>query len=143
MNAQRQLSEKGRSTARDIGAALEKLGLPIGIVYTSRLNRADRKLCRLIRREGSVAEGRTGRDSSYGSASGMANPDGGEFQGRPLRFAKLIDTPPEAGFNNLAITHKTNVTDAFGKEFADIKEGEAAWASIRLAHRVRFRLWVW
>jgi hypothetical protein len=27
--------------------------------------------------------------------------------------------------NNLAITHKTNVTDAFGKEFADIREGEA------------------
>jgi hypothetical protein len=27
--------------------------------------------------------------------------------------------------NNLAITHKTNITDAFGKEYADIKEGEA------------------
>ena len=40
MSAQRQLNEKGRNTAREIGAALKKLGVPIDEVYTSRLNRA-------------------------------------------------------------------------------------------------------
>jgi bisphosphoglycerate-dependent phosphoglycerate mutase len=40
MSAQRQLNDKGRNTARDIGASLAKLGVPIGDVYTSRLNRA-------------------------------------------------------------------------------------------------------
>ena len=40
MSAQRQLSEKGRDLARELGAALRKLGVPIGEVYTSRLNRA-------------------------------------------------------------------------------------------------------
>ena len=40
MTAQRQLSEKGRDMAREIGAALKKLGVPIGEVYASQLNRA-------------------------------------------------------------------------------------------------------
>src|SRR6187399_2664949 len=35
MAAQRQLSEKGRELARELGAALKKLGVPIGEVYTS------------------------------------------------------------------------------------------------------------
>ncbi|WP_249119760.1 MULTISPECIES: histidine phosphatase family protein [unclassified Bradyrhizobium] len=40
MKAQRQLSEKGREVARQMGAAFRELGVPIGDVYTSRLNRA-------------------------------------------------------------------------------------------------------
>jgi len=40
MKAQRQLSDQGREMARRIGAAIGKLGIPIGDVYTSRLNRA-------------------------------------------------------------------------------------------------------
>src|SRR3954447_17608151 len=40
MKAQRQLSEKGRETARQIGTTIRELAIPIGEVYTSRLNRA-------------------------------------------------------------------------------------------------------
>ena len=40
MKAQRQLSDKGRETARQIGASLKKFNVPVGAVYTSRLNRA-------------------------------------------------------------------------------------------------------
>jgi len=40
MSAQRHPSEKGRVLARELGDALRKLGVPIGEVYTSRLNRA-------------------------------------------------------------------------------------------------------
>jgi hypothetical protein len=40
MTAQRQLSEKGRNMARELGEALKKLGVPIGEVYVSQLNRA-------------------------------------------------------------------------------------------------------
>jgi hypothetical protein len=54
----------------------------------------------------------------------MANPDGKNAKaGRAVR--DLVNAPPKAGLNNLAVTHKTNVADAFGKEFADIREGEA------------------
>jgi len=54
----------------------------------------------------------------------MANPDGKNAKaGRAV--LDLVNAPPKAGLNNLAVTHKTNVADAFGKEFADIREGEA------------------
>lgn len=122
MSAQRQLNEKGRNTAREIGAALKKLGVPVGDVYTSQLNRAVETGKLIGGKNVSPTDALT--DSSAGSASGMANPDGKNAKaGRAVR--ELVDAAPRAGFNNLAITHKTNVTDAFGKEFADIREGEA------------------
>src|SRR6185436_13151203 len=37
---QRLLSDKGREVARQVGAALRKLGIPLGAVYTSKFNRA-------------------------------------------------------------------------------------------------------
>jgi broad specificity phosphatase PhoE len=40
MRSQRQLSEHGRQVARDMGAAVRALRIPIGIVYTSQLYRA-------------------------------------------------------------------------------------------------------
>jgi Histidine phosphatase superfamily (branch 1) len=122
MSAQRQLSDKGRNTAREIGAALKKLGVPIGEVYTSCLNRAV-ETGRLIAGKDVVPVDAL-TDSSAGSASGMANPEGKNAKlGRAVR--ELVDAAPKSGFNNIAVTHKTNITDAFGKEFADIKEGEA------------------
>jgi hypothetical protein len=122
MTAQRQLSEKGRRMARELGDAMKKLGVPIGEVYTSRLNRAVETGKLIGGKDVSPVEELT--DSSAGSASGMANPDGKNAKaGRAVR--DLVDAPPKAGLNNLAVTHKTNVADAFGKEFADIREGEA------------------
>lgn len=122
MSAQRQLNEKGRNTARDIGRALVKLGVPIGDVYTSRLNRAVETGKLIGGREVSPTDALT--DSSSGSASGMANPDGKNAKARRA-VRELVDAAPKTGVNNLAITHKTNITDAFGKEYADIREGEA------------------
>jgi len=122
MTAQRQLSEKGRSMARELGAALKKLGVPIGAVYTSQLNRAV-ETGKLLGGKG-VAPVDALTDSGAGSSSAMANPDGKNAKvGRAVR--DLVNTPPKAGVNNLAVTHKTNVADAFGREFADIREGEA------------------
>jgi len=122
MSAQRQLSEKGRELARELGAALKKLGVPIGEVYTSRLNRAVETGKLLGGKEVSPVDELT--DSGAGSASAMANPDGKNAKaGRAVR--DLVNAAPKPGVNNLAVTHKTNVADAFGKEFSDIREGEA------------------
>jgi phosphohistidine phosphatase SixA len=122
MTAQRQLSEKGRAMARELAAAFKKLGVPIGEVYTSRLNRAVETGKLIGGKDVSPADELT--DSSAGSASGMANPDGRNAKaGRAVR--DLVNAAPKAGLNNLAVTHKTTVADAFGKEFADIREGEA------------------
>jgi phosphohistidine phosphatase SixA len=122
MSAQRQLSDKGRTMARDLGSALAKLGVPVGEVYASRLNRAVETGKLIGGKDVSPVDELT--DSGAGSASAMANPDGKNAKaGRAVR--DLVSAPPKAGANNLAVTHKTNVTDAFGKEFADIREGEA------------------
>ncbi|OCK57036.1 histidine phosphatase family protein [Bradyrhizobium sp. LMTR 3] len=122
MSAQRQLSEKGRTLARDLGAALAKLGIPIGEVYTSQLNRAVETGKLLSGKDVSPVDALT--DSGAGSASAMANPDGKNAKiGRAVR--DLVNAPLKAGVNNVVVTHKTNVADAFGKEFGDIREGEA------------------
>ena len=122
MSAQRQLSEKGRDLARELGVALKKLAVPVGEVYTSRLNRAVETGKLLGGKDVSPVDELT--DSGAGSASAMANPDGKNAKaGRAVR--DLVNAAPKPGVNNLAVTHKTNVADAFGKEFSDIREGEA------------------
>src|SRR4051795_8559766 len=40
MKAQRQLSATGREMAAEVGEAIKKLHIPIGLVFTSKLNRA-------------------------------------------------------------------------------------------------------
>ena len=121
MKTQRQLSDQGREMARRIGAAIGKLGIPIGDVYTSRLNRAVETGKLLFGKDVKPVDALT--DSSAGVASGMANPSGGKARaGRALR--ELVDAPPKAGLNTVLVTHKTNITDAFGKEASDVQEGE-------------------
>ncbi|MDQ8729496.1 histidine phosphatase family protein [Bradyrhizobium sp. LHD-71] len=122
MKAQRQLSDKGRSAARAIGASLKTLGVPLGEIYTSRLNRAVETGKLLADKDVIPRDELT--DSGAGSASKMANPDGdNEKIGRAIR--DLVNNAPKAGANNVVVTHKTNVADAFGKDFADVQEGEA------------------
>ena len=74
MSAQRQLSEKGRDMARQIGTAIKELAIPIGDVYTRRLNRAIEAGRLISGREVKPVDALT--DSSNASASGMANPTG-------------------------------------------------------------------
>jgi phosphohistidine phosphatase SixA len=122
MTSQRQLSEAGREVARQSGAAFKRIGVPIGEVYTSRLNRAVETGKLLAGRDVSPVDELT--DSGAGGASAMANPDGRNAKlGRALR--DLVNTNPKPGLNNLVITHKTNIADAFGKDFGDVREGEA------------------
>ncbi|MBP1097225.1 histidine phosphatase family protein [Bradyrhizobium diazoefficiens] len=122
MSAQRQLSEKGRDMARQIGAAVKELAIPIGDVYTSRLNRAIETGKLISGREVRPVDALT--DSSNAGASGMANPAGANAKaGQSVR--QLVDAPPKAGTNTFLVTHKTNIADAFGKDAGDVQEGEA------------------
>lgn len=122
MSAQRQLSEKGRDMARQIGAAIGELAIPVGDVYTSRLNRGVEAGKLLSGREVKPVEALT--DSSNASASGMANPTGANAKAG-LAVRQLVDASPKAGTNTFLVTHKTNIADAFGKDAGDVGEGEA------------------
>jgi broad specificity phosphatase PhoE len=121
MKKQRQLSDEGRKVAREIGAAIETLGISIGQVYSSKLNRAIET--------GSLISGAPLTpvieltDSGAGSASAMANPNGANAKiGNAIRA--LVNKTPAPGTNTLLVTHKPNIADAFGKTFADVKEAE-------------------
>ena len=124
MAAQRQLSEKGRETARRIGSAMKQLGVPIGETFTSKLNRAV-ETGKLIAGHDVIPVNEL-TDSGAGSATAMARPGGGgnAALGRALR--DLTNKAPILGTNTIIVTHKTNIGDAFGKDWGDVKEGEAA-----------------
>ena len=115
----------GRSqqqVAREFGQAIKTLGIPVGEVYSSKLNRAVETATLISGKPAMTVSELT--DSSAGSASGMANPAGANAKiGAAIRG--LVNAAPKAGTNNFVITHKTNIADAFGKPFGDVKDGEA------------------
>ncbi|HET7848744.1 MAG TPA: histidine phosphatase family protein [Pseudolabrys sp.] len=121
MKKQRQLSEQGRQAARQMGDAIKTLNIPLGEIYTSKLNRA-------IETGSLISGGRTIQvaaltDSGAGSASAMSEPGGSNAKiGKAIR--DLVNKAPVAGTNNVLVTHKTNIADAFGKSVSDVKEGE-------------------
>lgn len=123
MGAQRQLSEKGREAARRLGSTIQSLGVPVGDIYTSKLNRAIETGKLLSGKDVMSLNELT--DSGAGSASAMAQPGSGNpALGRALR--DLANAAPKPGTNTILVTHKTNIADGFGKQFSDIQEGEAA-----------------
>ena len=124
MSKQRQLSDKGRQVAREIGDAIKALGIPVGDIYTSRLNRAIETGKLMSGKDETPVKELT--DSGAGSAAAMGRPGGGGNAelGRALR--QLANTAPKAGTNTVLITHKTNIGDAFGKDWDNVQESEAS-----------------
>lgn len=121
MTKQRQLSDQGRKVARDMGAALKTLGISLGQIYSSRLNRAIETGSLMSAAPVTPVNALT--DSGAGSASAMASPNGANAKvGNTIRA--LVNKAPAAGTDNLLVTHKPNIADAFGKELADVKEAE-------------------
>jgi broad specificity phosphatase PhoE len=114
---QRQLSERGRQVARDVGAAFKTLQIPLGGVYTSRFYRAV-ETGRLVSGKDVIATA----DVSEGGQ--VVTPI--ENDRRAEAFRKLVATPPAPGTNTLIVSHKPNILDAFGKDWFDVREGEAS-----------------
>jgi broad specificity phosphatase PhoE len=116
-SGERQLSEEGRAQAKAIGEAMHKLKIPVGKIVTSPLQRAVD----------------TGTLLGYGDAS--VNPDlaeagpalsADENGRRADAFRKLVSANPPAGGNVVLVSHKPNITEAFGKDWSNVTEGEAS-----------------
>ena len=114
---QRLLSEQGKRVATQVGEAFKKLGIPLGKVYTSKFNRAVE----------------TGRLMSGGDVTPTLDVTEGGLVVTPIEndrraeaLKKMAGMVPEAGKNTLIVTHKPNIMDAFGKDWFDVKEGEAS-----------------
>ena len=61
-------------------------------------------------------------------------------------FRMLLSTAPAPGTNTILITHKPNIVDALGKDWFDVKEGEASIfrpekGSYKLIARVQMEEW--
>jgi phosphohistidine phosphatase SixA len=124
MSAQRQLSDKGRETARQIGRQLVVFKVPIGQIYTSKLNRAVETGKLISGKDVTPVAELT--DSGAGNASAMARPGGGGNADLGQALRKLANATPKDGTNTIIVTHKTNIADGFGKDWNDVKEGEAS-----------------
>jgi phosphohistidine phosphatase SixA len=114
---QRNLNDKGKELAKAFGVAIRAAGLPIGKVYTSQFNRAY---------ETAVLAGfkniKTMVDLSEGGL--VVTPDENNRRAQALR--RMLATVPNKGENDILITHKPNIIDALGKDWFDVREGEAS-----------------
>jgi phosphohistidine phosphatase SixA len=114
---QRQLNDKGRAAAKAVGEVFKAAGVPIGRSYSSRFYRAV-ETARLI----GGKEPQATPDVSEGGQ--VVSPN--ENNRRTQAFRAIVGTAPEPGTNTLVVTHKPNILDAFGKDWFEIKEGEAS-----------------
>jgi phosphohistidine phosphatase SixA len=114
---QRQLNDAGRAAAKAMGDALHALKVPVGQVQTSTFQRAVE----------------TGKLLGFGEVTPTVDiAEGGlvvspnENNRRAAALKKLGATAPPAGTNVVLVTHKPNILDAFGKDWFDVREGEAS-----------------
>jgi broad specificity phosphatase PhoE len=114
---QRQLNDKGRADARALGDALKRVKVPFGRVYSSRFQRAV-ETARLV----AGKEPETTNDITEGGL--VVSPNENNRRMQALRA--LVARAPEPGANTLIVTHRPNILDAFGKDWFDIREGEAS-----------------
>lgn len=115
--AQRQLNDQGRAQAKAMGESMHSLKIPVGSVVTSMFQRAV---------ETGTLLGFGDVTSTFDVTEGglVVSPDENARRTQALR--KLAGTPPPAGSNVVIVSHKPNIMDAFGKDWFDVREGEAS-----------------
>jgi len=114
---QRLLSEKGREQARQVGEAFKRLGIPLGTIYTSTFNRA-------VETGQLIGAGAVTPTLDVAEGGLVVTPIENDRRAEALK--RMIATAPPAGRNTLIVTHKPNILDALGKDWFDVKEGEAS-----------------
>src|ERR1700731_604033 len=115
--AQRNLNDKGKALAKAFGDALRQAGVPGGKVYTSKFNRAY---------ETAVIAGFKDIEKTTDLTEGGLVVSPNENNRRAEAFRKMLASAPKAHSNTILITHQPNIIAAFGKDWFDVKEGEAS-----------------
>jgi phosphohistidine phosphatase SixA len=114
---QRQLNDDGRKLAREIGEAMRKLQIPVGQVQTSMFYRA-------IETGTLLGFGAVTSSADISEGGQVVSPN--ENNRRTAAMRKLAATVPPAGTNTVLVSHKPNIMDAFGRDWFDVREGEAS-----------------
>lgn len=114
---QRQLSEEGRAQAKSIGEAMHKLKIPASVVMTSPLQRA-------VDTGTLLGYGSTTINPDLGEAGPALSPEENARRAEAMR--KIIGQRPSGDSNLVIVTHKPNITEALGKDWSNVTEGEAS-----------------
>jgi phosphohistidine phosphatase SixA len=135
--AQRNLNDKGKMLAKEFGVALRQAGVPVGAVYTSKYNRAY---------ETAVLAGFKDIEKTADLTEGGLVVSPNENNRRAEAFRKMLGTVPKAGTNTILVTHSPNIIAALGKDWFDVKEGEASifqpeGGSYKLVARLQMDEW--
>jgi phosphohistidine phosphatase SixA len=135
--AQRNLNDKGKALAKAFGDAVRQVGIPVGKVYTSKYNRAY---------ETAIIAGFKDIEKTTDLTEGGLVVSPNENNRRIEAFHKLLGTSPKPGTNTILIAHKPNIVDGLGKDWFDVKEGEASVfhpesGSHKLVARVQMEEW--
>ena len=114
---QRQLNDEGRALAKSIGEAMHKLRIPVSQVQTSQFQRA-------VDTGTLMGFGDVKTSADYSEGGLVVTPI--ENNRRTAVLRKAASTIPPAGTNIIVVTHKPNILDAFGKDWFEVREGEAS-----------------
>jgi phosphohistidine phosphatase SixA len=115
--AQRNLNDNGKALAKAFGESLRQIGIPVGRVYTSQFNRAY---------ETAVLAGFKNIEKTADLTEGGLVVSPNENNRRAEALRKMLAVVPSPGTNTVLITHKPNIIDALGKDWFEVKEGEAS-----------------
>jgi phosphohistidine phosphatase SixA len=135
--AQRNLNDKGKALAKAFGDALRQARIPVGKVYTSKYNRAY---------ETAVLARFTDIEKTADLTEGGLIVSPNENNRRAEAFRKMLAAAPKDHTNTILITHQPNIVAALGKDWFDVKEGEAsifrpADGGYKLVARVQMDEW--
>jgi phosphohistidine phosphatase SixA len=135
--AQRNLNDKGKALAKAFGEGLRQAGVRVGKVYTSKYNRAY---------ETAVIAGFQDIEKTTDLTEGGLIVSPNENNRRADAFRKMIAAAPKDHTNTILITHQPNIVAALGKDWFDVKEGEAsifrpADGGYKLVARVQMEDW--
>jgi broad specificity phosphatase PhoE len=135
--AQRKLNDKGKAQAKAFGDALRQARVPVGKVYTSKFDRAYQT---------AVIAGFADIEKTADITEGGLVVSPNENNRRIEALRKMLGTAPQSGTNTILISHKPNIVDALGKDWFDVKEGEASIfrpenGSYKLVARVQMDEW--
>jgi phosphohistidine phosphatase SixA len=115
--AQRNLNDNGKALAKAFGESLRQVGIPVGRVYTSKFNRAY---------ETAALAGFKNIEKTADLTEGGLVVSPNENNRRADALRKMLAVTADPGTNTVLITHKPNIIDALGKDWFDVKEGEAS-----------------
>src|SRR5262245_21439581 len=117
--AQRNLNDNGKALAKAFGESLRQAGVPVGRVYTSQYNRAyETAVLASFKNIQRTADLNLSEEGMAASAD--------ENNRRAEALRKTLATAPDPRTNTVLVTHKPKIVDALGKDWSDVKEGEAS-----------------